>query len=254
MTYVKWLFSDIDPEELFSTGFESRRITFLGDVGVIVKKDGKGISGIDSQGNTFVPDKPEVFNKGEKDPRFSIREFTYLPAAVMSYELDATRDSFLSLSGAIVYGLGLMNKMGAILVLCLLVSLYHRFMVRRRGHKPYSDWFVIIPHLIFIAVFTALTQNATFYMFTIGKARAQCASATLLIIALLSIMGAIRSKKPSAFVISTILLLLVPLAGTYYNNLPIDSFSILNMMLFFAIVILLSTFAVRSFKRENHDI
>ena len=334
VTYVKWLFADADPEELFSSGTESRRITFLGDVGVIVKKDGAGISGIDSLGNihnpdggenapgkgskgVFLmrngrqtvlnipndadydiyieaesdgtltifdiivspqilrsrpgkmylgrvksglykmrvsayssPDRPEAAGEGGRDPRFTAREFNYSPAAVMADELDATRDSFFSLSGLIIYGSLVMAGMGIFLALCLLIHLYHRFMVRR-GHEPYPDWYVIVPHLIFIAAFAVLTQYVTFYMFTIGTLRAQCAAATVFAIFLLSFRGALKSRSHSAFLFSVILLLLVPLAGTYYNNLPIDSFSVVNMIVFFAMTALLSALAARCFRKEK---
>lgn len=334
VTYKKWLFADIDPEELFSTGTESRRITFLGDIGVVVKKDGKGIAGIDERGNVAVPeggehvpgrstkgvfmvrngkqtvvnhpadtdyeilfetlddstisifdiivsphllrsrpgkmyigrvqpglyrmnisadcspDKPEAVSKDVKNPRFTTREFTYSPAVIMRDELDATRDSFLSLSGAIMYGFIVMNGLVLLLLLCMLTFIIHRFRVRR-GHAPFSDWYVIFPHLIFIAVFAAMTQYMTFFMFTIGKARAQCAAATVLIIALLSIRGTIRSKRPAALIISTILVLMVPLAGTYYNNLPIDSFSMVNMIMYFVMVTFLSVLAIMNFRKEK---
>ena len=318
LTYVKWLFADIDPEELFSTGTESRRITFLGDVGVVVKKDGgedpdTGAEGVfmmrngqqtvvnlpvdadyeilienkkdgtltvfdilvspqllrSRPGRMYIgkvqsglyrmnvrannsPDRPESASEGEKKARFSTRKFTYSPAVIMSEELDATRSSFLSLSSAIIYGTVLMNGLGLILALCVLVFFIHRIRIRR-GHKPYSDWYVILPHLIFIAVFAALTQYLTLYMFTIGSARAQCAAVTLLIIALLAIRGAMRSMKPSAFLTSVILLLVVPLAGAYYNELPIDSFSTVNAIVFFAMVVLLTIVAISNFKREKKE-
>ena len=334
VTYVKWLFADIEPEELFSTGNETRRITFLGDTGIVVRKDGVAISGIDSRGTVLVPDggedaaakgakgvflmrngsqtvlnlpadedyeimieqdadgtltvfditvspqllqsrpgkmyigrvksglyrmnvsansspdKPEAAGKDEKSPRFTAREFNYSPAAVMGDELAATNTTFFSLSGFIAYGTLVMSGLGVFLALCMLIHIYHRFRIRR-GHKPYSDWYVIVPHLIFIAVFAVLTQYATFYMFTIGKLRAQCAAATIFAIFLLSFRGALKSKRPSAMLVSVILLLLVPLAGTYYNNLPIDSFSTVNMIVYFAMTALLSALAVRSFRTEK---
>lgn len=43
------------------------------------------------------------------------------------------------------------------------------------------------------------------------------------------------------------------MTGVYYNRLPLDSFSKLNMALFFLIVILLSILAVRMFIREKPE-
>ena len=334
VTYVKWLFADIDPQELFSTGTESRRITFLGDAGIVVKKDGTVISEIDSKGNILVPDsgegargkgvkgvflmrngrqtvlnlptdadfvidfefqadstltifdilvspqllrsrpgrmyigravsglyrmnvransspdRPQIISEGDRTPYFSVRAFTYSPTVVMSDELNAARSSYLSLSSAVMMGFIVINGLNILLILCVLIYIIHRFKVRR-GHQPYSDWYVIVPHLVFIAVFAAMTQYAAFYMFTFGSARAQCAAATILVIFLLALRGAIRSRKESAFLISAVLLSMVPLAGTYYNELPVDSFSTANMAAFFALVVLLSTLAVRNFKRRT---
>ena len=46
-------------------------------------------------------------------------------------------------------------------------------------------------------------------------------------------------------------MILAHLTGLYYNKLPIDSFSVLNMSVFFAAVALLSMLAIRMFKREK---
>ena len=124
----------------------------------------------------------------------------------------------------------------------------------KRGHPPYADWYVIIPHLICIAAMAALTQYAAFYMFVIGGVRAQCAAGTVAFISLLALRGAIRSRQPFRFLIAGALMMLAHLTGLYYNKLPIDSFSILNMIVFFAVIALLSALAVRMFKREKQGL
>ena len=47
------------------------------------------------------------------------------------------------------------------------------------------------------------------------------------------------------------MLALVPLTGLYYNKLPIDSFSVGNMVLFFVLIGSLSIVAIRNFRREK---
>jgi len=81
--------------------------------------------------------------------RFVNTRYNYSPTAVMGDELAATSDSHLSLSTALL------------LVICLIIYGVHRHKVKK-GHAPYSDWYVIAPHLIVITVSAVMTQFATF--------------------------------------------------------------------------------------------
>ena len=336
-TYIKWLFSQSDPQKLFSCSIESRRMTFIGDVGVEVYRDGKGVSAIDNKGNIYVPGEeregadngargtflmrngnqttlslPEdadynvvmisprggtvtVFDLlvspehleseagklyigrvhpgryliavgageapgepvemgGIADPsHFSEKRFNYSPTAVMGDELEATKGVFLSLSGAFILVRGIVCGLGILLLICLAIDIVHSIK-RKRGHPAYSDWFVIVPHLICIAVFAVLTQYLSFYMFAVAGARAQCAAVTVFFIFLLALRGAIRSRKPMHYLITLALLAGVHITGLYYNRLPIDSYSALNSIVFYIIVGLLSTLAVRMFRRDKKPV
>ena len=333
-TYIKWLFSQDDPERLFSCGTDSRRITFIGDVAIEVYRNGEGISGIDEHGEIYVPgggedrpgtgasgvflmrngsqtvlslpadteydvtiispeggaismfdllvspkrlesepgkmyigrthsgrfefkvkagespEKPAETGVGEGHAHFSETAFRYSPAVVMSEELYATRDSFLSLSGLYVLLARIFAGLGILLLISIAIDIAHRYKVKR-GHPPYSDWFIIAPHLICIAVFAGLTQYASFYMFTVGAVRAQLAAVTMFFIFLLALRGAIKSREPLHFLIAGFLLIAVNLTGMYYNKLPIDSFSAVNMIMFFAVVALLCALAIRMFKQDR---
>ena len=60
-----------------------------------------------------------------------------------------------------------------------------------------------------------------------------------------------RSRKPAHYMVALVLLAGVHITGLYYNRLPIDSYSALNSAVFYIIVALLSTLAVRMFRRGN---
>lgn len=331
-TYIKWLFSQDDPARLFSCGTESRRVTFIGDVGVEVYRDGKGISAISKKGYVYVPggsgEQPEsnsiflmrngsqttvslpanaeydmvitaqengpllvydlLISAGKLRPEpgmmytgrvtqgkygmkikageppeppveldedneqalFKETAFKYSPAYVMSNEIEATKGSYLSISGAYDILRKSLWGIAAFILACIVIHIIHRYKMKR-GHPPYSDWYMIAPHLICIAAMAALTQYAAFYMFVIGSVRAQCAAGTVAFISLLALRGAIRSRQPFRLLIAGGLMILAHLTGLYYNKLPIDSFSVLNMIVFFAAVALLSMLAIRMFKREK---
>ena len=88
-------------------------------------------------------------------------------------------------------------------------------------------------------------------MFAIGRARAMFAAATMFFIFLLALRGAIRSRVPMHILITGFILISVHLTGIYYNNLPINSFSVFNMVMFFVTVALLCALAIRMFRRPE---
>ena len=120
--------------------------------------------------------------------RFVNTRYNYSPTAVMGDELAATADSHLSLSTALL------------LVICLIIYGVHRHKVKK-GHAPYSDWYVIAPHLIVITVSAVMTQFATFFLYPVGRARAVCAAITMFYIFLLALRGTIRSRNPKQLLI-----------------------------------------------------
>ena len=190
------------------------------------------------------PDPPE-------GGRFTDTEFNYSPTVVMRNELDATKDSYLSLSSALDLVKWMMAGAFVLLAACLVIHFFHRQRVRK-GHAPYSDWYVIVPHIIVIAVSAVMTQYATFYLFSVGKVRAMCAAVTLFYIFVLALRGAVKSREPMHFLIAAFMLVFVHLTALYYNRLPIDSFSVRNMTAFFVMVTLMTTLAVRMFRKEPY--
>lgn len=198
------------------------------------------------------PEIPDEVGYDTGQAYFREINFSYSPDMVMSNELNATKGSYMSISGALELLIKILMGMAAFMIVCTAISIYHRYK-RKRGHPPYSDWYVIVPYLIIIAGMAVLTQYAAFFMNGIGPVRAQCAAATVVFIALLALRGAIRSRMPQRVLVGGFLLILAYLTGNYYNKLPIDSFSIFHMLVFFVIVVLLSVLAIRMFRRVNSE-
>ena len=96
-----------------------------------------------------------------------------------------------------------------------------------------------------------LTQYLTYFMFTIGQARAICASITLMFIFLLSLRGLIRRKNKRSIITTLVTMALVPLSYLYYNRLPIDAFSYGHMAIYFAVILLLTAAAVKTFSEDD---
>ena len=329
-TYVNWLFSITDPEELLLSSVSSRRITFEGNVKITVFHKGLPMTWIDEKGNVFISDAaadydgpvaPEQFmmkngretvvsipdddddyylqiDSSEKetltyydlmispanlavqhgkmricriDPgKYGIdivhgeslsdpvvidgriigtgdMDFTYSPTVVMRDELESTRLSFLSLSSAFIIVSSVLGITAVLLLLCLLTALVHGYQ-KRRGHAPFSNWYVIVPHIIFIAIFAALTQFLTYFMFTIGQARAECAVLCVFFIFLLALRGTLRSKRVLPLLYTVFLLGLMAAAQMYYTRIPMNYYSMTNMILYFLAVILLTLIAIRTFR------
>ena len=196
------------------------------------------------------PSVPAEIGGGENKPRFINTRFNYSPTAVMGDELAATVDSFLTLSTALLLVMVIMAGAFLLLVICLIIHSIHRHKMKK-GHAPYSDWYVIVPHLIVIAVSAIMTQFTTFYLYSVGSARAICAAITMFYIFLLALRGTIRSRNPKHLFIPVFILVCAGLSARYYNMLPISSFSTINMIAFFIMVALLSALAVMAFRRTK---
>ena len=59
VTYLRWLFSKEDPQELFTGSHVSRRISVIGEVDMTVLKDGQAITRMDEDGNISYPLKED---------------------------------------------------------------------------------------------------------------------------------------------------------------------------------------------------
>lgn len=331
-TYVKWMFSGVDPESLFFSSTSTRKLIFIGDVSVDVFRDGQYAGGIDEKGVLYQKTESGNDSSTEEPLLFMMRngsqttinlpdndeytlnvaskrtsELTYydqlirsselkespgtihigtigegictmtvtpgspigtltgkiagytdilssdfecLPSVIMANELKATRYSFLTLRSMLKIVSYLMFIVFNIIFISLIVNVYHLIKVKK-GHAPYSDMYVIIPHLLLIAIFMLQTQFLTYFLFTIGKARAISATVTILLIFLLSLSGFIRHRNLRNAVITVVMLALVPFVNNYYLSLPIDTFSYTNMTIYFVITISLTAAALSTFRSEK---
>jgi hypothetical protein len=70
---------------------------------------------------------------------------------------------------------------------------------------------------------------------------------------LLSLRGLIRRKNKRGIITALVTLALVPLSYLYYNKLSIDSFSYVSMAFYFAVILLLTVAAVRTFSDNDPE-
>ena len=170
----------------------------------------------------------------------------YSSISIMRTELNAVTGSYLSLndvgrilSRSYVY----FNLM---LIVCLIIHLVHRHKIRK-GHPPYSYLYVIIPHVILIAAFTFLTQFVTFYLFEVAQARALCASIATGFVLLLQLRGLKIHPSLANALIAVLMLLLIPATGRFYLIISATSYSIVDTVIYFTFMAILTAVAVMSF-------
>ncbi len=335
-TYLKWIFSDIPTEQLFPVSTETRKLVFIGNIGVkVYSKDGEMLGGITPKGRLLNRSEREVADEDTDTSLFMMRngsqtvfnlpedeeyrveisakkftnltyydqhfnaaalmerpgiihigtigsgacsltvspgeplgspekgtadftdvvsaDFKCMPSVIMANELDATKHSHLSISTMIEIVSRILQLAFVTAIVCIIISVVHRRKIKE-GHPVYSDWYTIIPHLLFIIIFMGLTQYITFFLFTIGRARSVCATITMLLIFLLALHGLYRYRNRRNAVVTAVMLALVPLTRMYYLRLPIDTFSVAHMLLYFAITLLLAAVAASTFRYKKGSI
>ena len=330
MTYISWLFSDNSTEDVYCGPTKTRRVVFIGDVGIDILQGKSIIASIDRNGrlseaedadgagadslpdifmmregkettvsipsdNTYtiqvtadgrkqltyydlsydaynVIDKPGMMYVGNLrkgsykmtiDPNKDLPElasadpggrasfaqtpYRYSPVDEMDTEMKADRNSFLSVGEMIKIIVRTNLLMLLLFAICLMIYLMHR-REAKKGHVPYSSWFVIIPHLIVIAVFAVLTQLCTYYLFAISQAMTECAAITFFVIFLLSLRGLIRNRSRRNLLLVIGLAAVTAVVFLFYHKLPLISFSLFHLALFTAIVAGFTVLAIRSFR------
>ena len=333
VTYVRWLFSEEDPQKIFAGSHISRRLSVIGTVDVTVLKDARPIERIDKNGkktNLLEEDSaeslrdPGVFMmRNEKitvislpnNAEYSVRidsddrrtvtfydliisperlaaeagkinlammtegsyefpvvpgkeippepdelsgqytllnssDYEYSPIAVMNDELEATKHYFMSMKR--VYQLVFNVVVGMILFLlgCLILHLIHRHQVKK-GHPPFSKWYVIMPHLTVITGMLVLTSMLTYHLFVIDMPRIVCASFTVLSIFLLSLRGTLRYPRKSSILLTTFLFFFFAITFLFFNRTGKITFSWLKMTAFALATGLYSAAAVLTFREPS---
>ena len=179
-------------------------------------------------------------------------DYDYSPTAVMNDELEATRHYFMSLRR--VYQLVFNVVVGLVLFLlaCLIMHLVHRRQVKK-GHPPFSKWYVIVPHLIVITGLTVLTAMLTYHLFTIDMVRIISASFTVLSIFLLSLRGTLRYPRKSSILLTAFLFFFFAITFLFFHRTEKITFSWVKMTAFAIAIGIYSAAAVRTFREPQGD-
>ena len=177
-------------------------------------------------------------------------EFEYSPTMVMSTESGA--EDHITLEGLFQLLFYSLLAVLGLLFICLIIFIVH-FIRRRRGHKPFSSWYVIAPHLLAAAGFLLLTQFFTYNMFTIGKTREVCAALTMLVLFLLALRGLIRRRNVPNLIITLFILGLGIVNCFWYQKSLLVSSSALNFVIYGVCIAGLAALACSTFFRKKKE-
>ena len=138
------------------------------------------------------------------------------------------------------------------LLACLIMHLVHRYKVKK-GHPPYSKWYVIVPHLIAIVNLTLLTAMLSYHLFVIDRVRVICASFTVLSIFLLSLRGTIRYRRKSSILLTSFLFFCFAITFLFFNRTKKLPFSWVSVTAFAIVIGFYTVLAVRTFREITED-
>ena len=174
--------------------------------------------------------------------------YQYSPTMVMAGESAASYhitipDLFTILIGVAYFAI-------ALLLVCLIIAIVHKIRKKKRG-RPYSPWFVIVPHLIIIVIFTLLTQFFTMYMFSIGVSRQICAALTMAMLILLSLRGLIRNHSIYGGIVTLVMIAAALVNLLVYQKSPLASSAIPVFISYCIIISGLSALAISTFFRHR---
>lgn len=191
-----------------------------------------------------LPRDPDVAF-GDYD-NYGTASLSYSPTNIMDDELQATKYSHMSLERVYTLITSTINGIIVLLIVCLIIYLRHRKGIKN-GHGPYSNWYVIVPHLILIAGFAGLTQFFTYFLYTVKGLRVIAATATMTMLFLLALRGTMRGRRREGLATSVVYLMFIPVVYYYYHSFRVDNYSILNAVIFFSVVLALTLFALHAF-------
>lgn len=177
-------------------------------------------------------------------------EFRALPSDIMKNELDSLGFSCLTLGKALKLVAFVIALLLLVVIVSIIMLIVHRRKVRK-GHPRYSDWYVIVPHLICVFTFAGLTVFATFQLYGIACVRAQMAAMSMLFLFFLSLRGTIRYRNKRNIALSAATLMLVAGFHQFYTGSVLDSHAFISMINFTVIILLLSILTVRSFRKAG---
>ena len=312
-TYVNWLFADVPVTQLLNGSMDCRRITFLDDVSIIVRKDDaagelatplimkngsetmlsipsdhayqvtvkrKGSSVLtyyDEQVSPLhlMPDPGTIYIATANDAKYTLHllpgedlpqltradgsslnapaaPFDASPVSIMKSELNSIEGSYLTLNEALKIASFILCGFVLLLLWCFVIFLIHRRRVKI-GHQPYSDWYVIVPHLLCIVTFVALTIFATLNLYSIINARAECACIAMFFVFLLSLRGLLRNRTLRNVLFTIFTLLFTLWLHQYYGRFILSPSVIANVTVYTIIVGILSWLAAIGFRKRKRE-
>ena len=153
----------------------------------------------------YDPLNEEFLLSTEGDLEYSLYEVPYEYSTTMIMAEESATSSHITIPEllAIISFTGLFVIL--LLFVCMIIAIVHLIRKKKRG-KKYSHWFVIVPHLMLIAVFTALTLYFAVNLFTITMLRQGFAFITMVVIVMLSLRGLIRKRCVRNVVILAVIL------------------------------------------------
>ena len=176
--------------------------------------------------------------------------FHYSPTMVMSNESSA--EEHINMGTLLQILLYAAVFVLALLLVCLVILIVH-LIRRRRGHQPFSVWYIIVPHLLVIGVFMLLTQFFTVNMFSIGKTREICAGITMFVLFLLALRGFIRQRNIPNLMIAGLMLLLGFANIFLYQKSSLASSSTGHFILYCVCIAGLTALTVSTFFRKRTE-
>ncbi|MBP5224315.1 MAG: hypothetical protein J6Z38_01870 [Lachnospiraceae bacterium] len=186
--------------------------------------------------------KPEALQG--RTPHVREMDFTYSTAIIMADEAGATRH--ISLRSILQLLLWTVVSVLLMLLVCLAVALFHRRAYKKSG-KQFSALYVIIPHLLLAALFSALTVFFTVNMFSIGAARSVFAGLTVFVLFLLALRGTLKNRCLRNVIVTVFLLLVSVANGFIYQRSELVSASVLHTVIYSISMALLAALAVSTF-------
>ena len=220
----------------------------------------KGLYGLSFDKTSALPDLKVLLDGGILQHQRGA--YSYSPFLVMRSEISNT--SHLTLSGILNLAFWLVAFLILLIIVCFVIFIIHRVRRKKKG-RPYSRFYVAVPHLLLIIVFAVLTQYLTLNLFRIGFAKSACAAVTVLCIFLLALRAMIRlfyakeergyqdaqkGKKIAGTIFLVFLLAATVVTFLFYRKSPLASYSTLNAVIYFCITAALSVGAVLLFPKR----
>ncbi len=174
-----------------------------------------------------------------------LTEYTYTPEFVMAEESSTEWHLTLDFLLNLLFLLGIL--IGGLLLFCLVTALRHLQQRNRGNTVQYSSLWIIVPHVLLIGIFGALTEFFTLNFYSIGQIKNVVAGLTLFSACLLAFRGWLRNRRAGNLTYMLVLLALSILNFLFFDRSVFALYTVPRAVLFTAFVLLLTAGAVGTF-------